>query len=68
MLTREKGVDSMLPVEKTAGLNVTEGMRRKSYSAWGSDRGGEEESEGVCGGLRPYSRELLTSECNISCM
>ena len=40
----KREVDNMLPSDTTARQNVTEGIR-------GSDRGGEEESEGVCGGF-----------------
>ena len=44
--------DNSLQYDKAAGHNVMEGIQRKSYSEFrGSDRGGEEESDGVCGGL-----------------
>ena len=36
---------------KGSGQNVMEGIELKSYSA---DRGGEEESDGVCGGFDSY--------------
>ena len=32
MLMGEKEMGNMLPVDTTAGLNMTEGIRRKSYS------------------------------------
>ena len=49
MLMGERDMNNQLPGDTTAGQNAVEGIRHKSYR--GSDRGGEEESEGVCGGL-----------------
>ena len=42
--------DNSLPGDKAAGQNVMEGIQWKSYSE-AVVRGGDEESEGVCGGL-----------------
>ena len=50
MLMGKKEMDNMLPSDTTTGQNVTEGNRRKRYSGV-VIKGGEEESEGVCGGL-----------------
>ena len=53
-LMSEREPDNSLPIsDKAAGQNVMEGIHRKSYSE-GSDRGGEKESEGICGGLNRY--------------
>ena len=49
MLMGEREIDNSLPGDKAAGQNVTEGIQQKSCSE--VVMGGEEESEGVYGGL-----------------
>ena len=46
-LSEREPDNSLPPSDKAVGQNVMEGVHRKSYS----DRGGEKESEGICGGL-----------------
>ena len=49
LMSEREPDNSLPPSDKAAGQNVMEGIQRKTFR--GSDRGGEKQSEGVCGGL-----------------
>ena len=61
LMSEREPDNSLPPSNKAAGQNVMEGIHQKNYSN-GSDRAGQKESKGVCGGLNRKNRHRVLNK------